>query len=170
MAEEQKWGCLERREKEEENCLSSQKNHVSKKKEEEDEKRKERRDDKFKTLSFASIYSHERKKKEESSVQSGNAWSCSLSLKVAVVIICLIKGKSINLSCIFFCSHSIRNEYTNILIIIRINSIFFNQISTYLTIQMYTTKQNDISSNDSNFLLSSVDYMSLHVYLSASFV
>ncbi len=55
-------------------------------------KRKEKRDDKLKTLSFASIYSHE-KKKEESSVQSGNAWSYSLYLKVAVVIIGLIKRK-----------------------------------------------------------------------------
>jgi hypothetical protein len=55
-------------------------------------KRKEKKDDKLKTLSFASIYSHE-KKKEESSVQSGNAWSRSPSLKVAVVIIGLIKRK-----------------------------------------------------------------------------
>jgi hypothetical protein len=58
-------------------------NHVSKKKKEEDddedEKRKEKRDDKLKTLSFASIYSHEKKKGRVKCAE----WKCVVLLSLS---------------------------------------------------------------------------------------
>jgi len=86
----------------EENCLSLQKNHVNKK---EDEKRKEKRNDKFKTLSFASIYPHERKSQVCIVGMHGFARSfffLYLSLKVVVVIIGRIKKKVNKLISFFF--------------------------------------------------------------------
>lgn len=107
-----------RSQRERKNCLSLQKNHVSIK---EDEKRKgEARDDKFKTLSFASIYSPGRKRKNQVRIVEMHGFrSFALSLCLSRFLFLslsrllssplpLLTRKSINPSRSVFCSHPIR--------------------------------------------------------------